>query len=150
MLHFLDPIIKLQNINDKGYFPEASTPLFDAMGSSIHTLKRALTGHSDYNVLVTILTDGEENASKEFTGKDIKKLVEELTQNRWTFTYIGTDHDVEKMAASISIRNIMSFDKNETGISTVFLKEKSARNNYSAKIRSGKNTDTDYFEEEDK
>jgi hypothetical protein len=33
--------------------------------------------------------------------------------NRWTFTYIGTDHDVEKFAASISITNTMYFQKNE-------------------------------------
>lgn len=53
--------------------PDSLTPLFDAMGFSINKLKKLLEGQSDYNVLVTILTDGEENASKEFSGADIKK-----------------------------------------------------------------------------
>ena len=113
VLHFMDPVIKLQQINDKSYRPDATTPLFDAMGFSINKLKQALQEETDYNVLVTILTDGEENASKEFSGNDIKKLVEELKQKRWTFTYIGTDHDVEKIAFSLSINNTLVFNKNE-------------------------------------
>ena len=78
LLHFIDPASKLKQIDDKTYKPDASTPLFDAMGFSINKLKQSLQGQTDYNVLVTILTDGDENASKEFSGNDIKKLVEEL------------------------------------------------------------------------
>jgi hypothetical protein len=110
-----------------------------------------LQGQTDYNVLVTILTDGEENASKEFSGKDIKKLVEELKQNRWTFTYIGTDHDVEKIADSLSINNTMIFEKNDIDIKKMFMKEQSARTKYSEKIRFNEDTSSNYFDEnEDK
>ena len=70
LLHFIDPASKLKHIDDKTYKPGASTPLFDAMGFSINKLKQSLQEQSDYNVLVTILTDGEENASKEFSGND--------------------------------------------------------------------------------
>lgn len=147
MLHFLDPACKLKQINDNTYKPEASTPLFDAMGFSINKLKQSLEGQTDYNVLVTILTDGAENASKEFSGNDIKKLVEELQQNRWTFTYIGADHDVEKIAASLSINNTMVFEKNDADIKSMFMKEQSARTNYSQKIRFNKDTSSNYFED---
>ncbi len=147
LLHFIDPASKLKQIDDKTYTPEASTPLFDAMGFSINKLKQSLQGQTEYNVLVTILTDGEENASKEFSGNDIKKLVEELKQNRWTFTYIGTDHDVEKIAISLSINNTMVFEKNEADIKEMFLKEQCARANYSRKIRSKEDTSSNYFED---
>ena len=151
LLHFIDPASKLNQIDDKTYKPDASTPLFDAMGFSINKLKQSLQGQTDYNVLVTILTDGEENASKEFSGKDIKKLVEELKQNRWTFTYIGTDHDVEKIAASLSINNTMIFEKNDIDIKKMFMKEQSARTKYSEKIRFNEDTSSNYFDEnEDK
>ncbi len=40
------------------------------------------------------------------------KLVEELSMKNWTFTYIGTDHDVESFAISVSISNTMTFEKN--------------------------------------
>jgi uncharacterized protein YegL len=151
LLHFIDPVSKLNQIDDKTYKPDASTPLFDAMGFGINKLKQSLKGQTDYNVLVTILTDGEENASKEFSGKDIKKLVEELKQNRWTFTYIGTDHDVEKIAASLSINNTMIFEKNDADIKKMFMKEQSARTKYSEKIRLDEDTSSNYFDEnEDK
>ena len=147
LLHFIDPARKLKQIDDKTYKPNASTPLFDAMGFSINKLKQSLQGQTDFNVLVTILTDGEENASKEFSGNDIKKLVEELKQNRWTFTYIGTDHDVEKIAISLSINNTMLFEKNEAGIRKMFMKEQNSRANYSRKIRSNEDTSSNYFED---
>lgn len=149
LLHFIDPASKLKQIDDKTYKPEASTPLFDAMGFSINKLKQSLQGQTDYNVLVTVLTDGEENASREFSGNDIKKLVEELKQNRWTFTYIGTDHDVEKIAISLSINNTMVFEKNEADIKRMFVKEQKARATYSNKIRFNEDTSSNYFEETD-
>ncbi|MBV6397958.1 VWA domain-containing protein [Ignavibacteria bacterium CHB1] len=147
LLHFIDPASTLKQIDDKSYNPDAMTPLFDAMGFSINKLKESLQGQTDYNVLVTILTDGEENASKEFSGNDIKKLVEGLKQNRWTFTYIGTDHDVEKIALSLSINNTMFFAKSEAGIKDMFLKEQSARAKYSKKIRFNEDTSSNYFDD---
>jgi hypothetical protein len=145
--HFNDAASKLKQIDEEVYKPDSLTPLFDAMGFSINKLKKLLEGQSDYNVLVTILTDGEENASKEFSGADIKKLVEELQMNRWTFTYIGTDHDVEKIARSLSIKNTMTFEKNEADIKNMWLKESSARASYSEKIRLNEDTSAGYFEE---
>lgn len=149
LLHFIDPASKLEQIDDKSYNPDAMTPLFDAMGFSINKLKQSLQGQTDYNVLVTVLTDGEENDSKEFSGNDIKKLVEELKQNRWTFTYIGTDHDVEKIAISLSINNTMVFEKNEADIKKMFAREQNARANYSKKIRFNEDTTSNYFDDTD-
>ena len=112
-LLFRQPVDSLSPIDAKKYNPDASTPLYDALGSSIGKLRASLSDTKEYNVLVTILTDGEENASKEFSGLAIKNLIEELKQKNWTFTYIGTDHDVDKIAQSLSISNVMKFDKNE-------------------------------------
>jgi Mg-chelatase subunit ChlD len=137
-------------LNNESYRPDSLTPLFDAMGFAINKLKQYLNGKSDYNVLVTVLTDGEENASKEFSGMAIKSLVEELQQNRWTFTYIGTDHDVEKIAISLSIKNTMVFEKNEADIKNMFSVEKEARRRYSNKIRLNEDTAADYFQDKRK
>ena len=147
ILHYIDPIEKLELIDDTRYIPDATTPLYDAMGFSFTKLKQVLENATAYNVLVTILTDGEENASKEYTGLTIKTLIEELKLNRWTFTYIGADHDVEKFANSISITNTMTFEKNEGDMNIMFTNEKLARARYSEKIRMKKQTDTDFYEE---
>ncbi len=146
--HFTDPVEKLNELNTSSYHPDASTPLFDAMGLGLNKLKKALANQKDYHVLVTILTDGEENASREFTGNDIKKLVEELKQHGWTFTYIGTDHDVEKFAVSVSINNTMLFSKDVEGMKVMFEKEKSARKGYSDKIDRNENTEGNFYDSE--
>lgn len=95
--------------------------------------------------MVTILTDGEENASKEYTGLAIKHLVDELKKQNWTFTYIGADHDVEKMAANMNIHNTMSFDKNGLGIKRMFSREFSSRAKYSLNISNNKETSDDFY-----
>ena len=150
VMHFNEPVDKLQLIDENLYKPDASTPLYDAMGFSFARLKQLLESKTEYNVLVTILTDGEENASKEYSGAAIKKIIDKLKLNHWTFTYIGTDHDVERFAASISITNTMVFSKNEAGMRAMFVKEGKARSKYSENIRMKKDTAMEFYEEEGK
>jgi len=149
MIHFIDPVSKLEFIDDTKYKPDASTPLYDAMGFACNKLRQITEEVKDCNVLVTILTDGEENASKEYTGITIKKMVEELKLNRWTFTYIGADHDVEEFAGSIGISNFIKFEKNKSAISKLFNTERHSRIFYSEKIRNNENTSDDFYKTED-
>lgn len=136
---------KLDLIDDSRYHPDAMTPLFDAMGQSISQLRRVTNTHINYNVLVTILTDGEENSSREYTGAAIKKIIDELKDQNWTFTYIGANHDVEAFALSISITNTMKFETNETDIKRMFDEEKNSRMRYSEKIRKNESTKDNFY-----
>lgn len=147
-LLYNEPVEKLNQLDANQYRPNASTPLFDAMGNSLNRLKYELVERSNYNVLVTIITDGEENASKEFNGKTVKKLVSELKNKNWTFTYIGANHDVEKFADSISINNTLSFQASISGMKKMFSREKKARMNYIAKVSRNEETADNYFEED--
>ena len=144
-IHDIEPVEKLEKIDDSKYKPGAMTPLYDAMGTSILQLKRVTDTHPDCKVLVTILTDGEENASKEFNGQSIKALVDELQAKNWTFSYIGANHDVEKFAISISIKNYMKFETNEQDMKRMFSEEKNARMNYSKKIRDNEDEKSDFY-----
>jgi hypothetical protein len=150
ILHFIDPVNKLDAINDSTYNPDSMTPLYDAMGFCISKLRQHLEGKENYSVLVTILTDGEENASKEYTGLAIKKLVDELKPQNWTFTYIGADHDVEGMASKMNIHNTMSFDKNDLDIKRMFAKETSSRIKYSLSISKDELVNDDFYSAVDK
>ena len=116
--HFAEPVSKINELHEFSYNPDASTPLYDAIGFSVNKLKTVL--HDNYNVIVNILTDGAENASKEYSGQHIKKLIEELKQNNWTFNYIGTGHDVNYSASAISINNTFVFKKNSDDIRNSF------------------------------
>jgi len=128
------PVSQLSEIDATRYQPASMTPLYDAMGSGLTNLRAGLADKKDYNVLVTILTDGLENASKEYNGNSIKKLVDELQGEGWTFTYIGANHDVESFAQTISITNTMTFKADSKGMKKMFDKEKKARVAYSRKI----------------
>ena len=146
VFHFNEPISKIETIDDKNYNPESSTPLFDAMGFSILKLKNFLSDKNNYSVLVTILTDGEENASKEYSLTSIKRIIEELKSENWTFTYMGTDHDIDKTTMDLNIKNKIRFDKNGRGIKNMFKIETNSRIKYSLAIREGKLiSDDDYY-----
>lgn len=116
------------------------------MGYGINKLRQVLENQQDYNVLVTILTDGEENSSVEYSKQAINQLVNNLKETGWTFTYIGTDHDVEKAALDLSISNTMKFEKNETALNVMFEYEIKSRKKYSEKIRAKEDTRNDFYE----
>lgn len=142
---FNAPVKYLRQLDEASYKPNASTPLYDAMGYGVSKLENLLEGNNDHNVLVTVLTDGEENSSREYTVEAIKCKIEELKNKRWTFTYTGTDHDVYRAAKKLSIDNIMHFSKDEAAMERMFFKEKEARFSYSNKIRTGKDTGKDFY-----
>jgi len=153
-IHENSKIESLNQIDDRSYQPSGFTPLFDAMGVSIFNLNSIIEKENpkNYNVLVTILTDGAENASKEHTAQSIKEIIELYKTKNWTFTYIGANHDVDLFASRISINNVMKFETSEEDMQRMFVRDKEARMNYSKKIRNFENVANDYFQtnEEDK
>ncbi len=113
-------------LHERDYQPGGCTPLYDAIGLGISKVN-AVTRDGD-TVLVTIITDGYENASREYNLKMVKNLIEKLEKQNWTFTFIGTDDlDVEGMAASMGIRETLSFSRNAKEASKMFMEERSSR-----------------------
>lgn len=132
----------------KDYNPCGATPLYDAIGMGIAKIN-ALTTEDD-SVLVTIITDGEENCSEEYSLKMIKNLIGKLKKQNWTFTFIGTDDlDVENIAMDMGIDNHLQFSEDEAGTKKMFARENRARERYNkcramdCKMEAGS-----YFEEE--
>ena len=118
----------------KDYNPCGATPLYDAIGMGIAKIN-ALTTEDD-SVLVTIITDGEENCSEEYSLRMINNLIEKLKKQNWTFTFIGTDDlDVENIALDMGIDNHLQFSEDEAGTKKMFARENRARERYN-KFRS--------------
>ena len=136
--HFLNriysalPIAEARNITKKDYPLLGCTALYDAMGTCISELQQKVT-HDD-RVLVSIITDGYENASRTWSGSQIKSLVEELRKMGWTFTYIGADQDVEKVAGEIGVRNSLRFSANAEETNAMFAKERRSRAKFYGKM----------------
>lgn len=137
---------KAVDITSEQYRPYGNTPLYDAMGRAINELRES--AKEEDVVLVTIITDGYENASREYSGKAIKALVEEMRSKGWVFTYIGANQDVEKVAASMAINNHLEFKADDEGTSKMFAKEVKSRKAFFSKVNLCKNNfslQDDYF-----
>ena len=80
---------RTKNLDWKAYNPGGGTPLYDAIGKGIAKVN-AQVEDGDH-VLVTIITDGEENSSEEWTLKMVRTMIEKLKKQNWTFTLIGAE-----------------------------------------------------------
>lgn len=126
----------IQKLTRENYRPNCDTPLYDAIGFSCNKIRTWM--ELGTKVLVSILSDGHENASVEFRRHEIRQLVENLENEGWTFTYMGTDHDVLSASMEINIKNTMEFSKSAEGMEEMFRKERSSRDFYYQKIRDKK------------
>lgn len=141
------PVDSSKKLEWTDYRPNGCTPLFDAMGQSVNELKRYVT-EKDV-VLVTVITDGYENASKQYRGSDIKKLVSDLKEEGWVFAYIGTNQDVDVVADEIGVRSRMNYVYSDTGARSMFETERRSRRSfYDGLAKFGRSIledDYDYF-----
>ncbi len=122
------PVAEVKELTSKEYRPCCCTPLYDAMGISINALYNAIKDMDDATAVVTVITDGLENASKEYKRTTIKALVERMKDKEgWNFAYIGTNQDVEAVSHSLSIENHMAFADDDEGMREAWTKERKAR-----------------------
>lgn len=122
------PVDSSKKLKWTDYAPGACTPLFDAMGRSINELRSYV--EDEAVVLVTIITDGYENASKEYSGIAIKELVGELKKKGWLFAYIGTNQDVDAVADQLGIRSRMNYEYSSEGTTDMFRTESQSKNKF--------------------
>jgi uncharacterized protein YegL len=128
------PVAEAKTLTDKDYRPCCMTPLYDAIGTTISRVHALKAKEENSLALVTIITDGYENASHEFTLASISALIESYKEQGWQFTYIGADHDVEHVAFSLHIDHHMQFDKSKEGTMAMFAKERRSRNRWVSKM----------------
>ena len=86
----------VSNLDRARYTPRGSTPLFDAVGRMIaridHSiLTRADAGQPIEDQVVLIVTDGFENASREYSGGMIADLIKARRELAWAFVFLGSD-----------------------------------------------------------
>lgn len=119
---------KVEALTNRQYQPACCTPLYDAMGNALTNLRKSVADND--TVLVTVITDGYENASHEYNASSVNALVKSLKSKGWVFTYIGANQDVEKVASTISITNTLSFSADNAGICAMFAKDASSRSRF--------------------
>ena len=118
-------IEEVRDLRPDEYNPCGGTPLYDAIGFGINSLIKTVT--PDDSVLVTIITDGEENSSVEYNAKSISTIIESLKKQGWLFTYIGANQDAIHVAMQINISNALNFEQDDEGTKQMFAKERRSR-----------------------
>lgn len=126
------PVDELVNINKDMYRPGGGTPLYDAIGTSLDNLE-PLVKEGD-EVLVTIITDGEENSSIRYSASMVKEMIEGLRAKGWVFSYIGANQDSVEVAGDLGINNAMDFRQDEVGSAMMFDKLNSSREAYYRRV----------------
>lgn len=117
ILHYRKNVNEVKNITEKEYYPRGCTALYDAIGKTINKLDHEVNNEK---VLFVIITDGLENASKEYNKNKITEMIK--NHNNWEFIYLGANIDsyAEGESIGISKNRIANFKKSKKGIKEVF------------------------------
>lgn len=114
-------IKKAEELTDKVWIPRGTTALYDAIGKTINTEKRnfaRLGKEKPAKVLVCIITDGYENASREYKLDDIKKLIKSCENDDWNFIYLAANQDAFAVGQSfgVSAGNTFNYTATADGV----------------------------------
>lgn len=99
--------------------PRGGTALLDAVGRAIVETGDRLKNISENDrpglVVFVIITDGEENSSREFTKAKVKEMIEhQQSVYKWKFTYIGSNQDAFAEAGGIGISSALGYSGQNT------------------------------------
>ena len=122
------PVAEVPELTRETYVPRASTPLLDAMGRGINDLEASLAAMPaktrPARVVMVIITDGQENASHEFTKGQVEKMIKaKQDKSDWQFVFLSADLAAVGDAVKSGVRmcSSMAFDKNSRGTQAAWL-----------------------------
>jgi hypothetical protein len=128
-------------LTQRTFVPRGSTALLDAQGRTIVELGQELAALPEQErpskVIVVTLTDGMENASKEFSLEKIGEMIrEQRDKYNWDFVFLGANQDAIATAAAMSIplASAMSYSTSNAGVAATM----AAVSHYVGAARKGK------------
>lgn len=124
------PIAESRMLTAKDYRPNGCTPLYDAVGETLTDLEAVAETHDDAVASVTIITDGEENFSRRYSGSDVAKIISRLKEKGWNFNIIGANIDVESLAKDLHIDNTLKWEQTQEGTSSMGKKLNESQRSY--------------------
>lgn len=146
--HKATPVTHVAPLTKETYNPGGNTALYDAIGNSIREIER-MTEQPE-RVAFVILTDGQENSSREYSQKQIFDLISWHRDEGkgWEFTFLGANQDSYAASASFGIKasSTMNYNQTNVGTQTAFATLARTTSGYS----SGATATMDYSDEERK
>lgn len=112
-------------LSEHNYTPTGWTALLDALGRSITEVGAELALMQEEfrpgRVVFVIITDGKENASKQYTHAQIKEMIQHQTEKyNWDFLFLAANIDVKETATALSIPNWAEFEYDTQGVQKLY------------------------------
>lgn len=108
IIHDRFPIEVVRPLNEADYYVRGCTALLDAVGSTVKKIENIQTRLPEElraeKVIFVITTDGQENASQEYSANMVKKMIEKNQEKGWEFLFLGANIDAVQEAEKIGIR----------------------------------------------
>lgn len=117
------PLAECAPITEEDYQPRGGTPLLDAVGQTIMALEGDWRREQPERAIVVIVTDGLENASREYTKAKVKELIEaRQASGKWAFIYLGANVDAfaEGGALGIAAANTAGYVNSAAGLRATY------------------------------
>lgn len=114
------PIEDMPPLTDETFVPRGSTALLDAIGKTVNTVGERLSKTPEEqrpgSVIVVILTDGGENASREFNRQQIHELITNQRDRwQWEFIFLAANQDAIAAGGALGIMNAANFSHDAAG-----------------------------------
>ena len=132
VLHDRVRLSDVPRMTDKDYTASGCTALMDAIGDAIHHIgnvhRYARPEDVPARTMFVIMTDGYENASRKYSSRDVKMIIEERKEwHGWEFLFIGANIDAVETAARYGISKDRAVNYNADGEGTQILYESVAK-----------------------
>jgi len=118
---------EVKRLDTETYVPNGGTALYDAIGETVTRIGARIAAMKEderpEKVIVTILTDGEENASRKFTREQVFEMISHQTDvYKWQFVFLAANQDAMIAGSSIGISKsaCMSFSGDSKGMGDAF------------------------------
>ena len=111
-----DTVQNLPNLLMQDYRPEGMTAMLDAIGLSLSKLQRKLNKLENATAVVTIISDGLENASRIYSLSRVAKLIDSLKNQGVMFVFMGTNQNVQQTAEALHIDDYKIFEYSTEGM----------------------------------
>lgn len=111
------PLQTVEPLTDQTFVPRGTTALYDAIGRTLTDL----LARSPQRAIVVILTDGAENASREFNRAQAKDLINRAQDKGYQVLYLAANQDAFQTGAQIGVLQsaTMNFDYTGAGVRSV-------------------------------
>jgi Mg-chelatase subunit ChlD len=137
VIHQVKTVQEVSELTRETYVPRASTPLLDAIGRGINDLEKCISDMKEDDrpskVVFVVITDGQENASREFRRDQILKMINEKEkQNNWQFVFLSADLDAinDAMDQGFQAKAAMAFDQTGVGVKNAWASVSQNISNY--------------------